>query len=619
MKFIFLSFLFSFQSVMAVPRPDVAVVEKVRGTATLLVPGSVLARKISEGDKLKEDSSIVTGRGSFIRVRFIDNSVLSLGPESKAVIVQVDQKEPSVVSLLKGKMRASVQPNAEGKEKFYVKTRTAAMGVRGTEFQSIYNPENKITNLLTYSGEVAMVKTDDTQLLDVEKEYVRDENGSLQVSQVVKGVGPEHMELGKILKSEDAVVVKSGQFSGSMEGLTKVTEPVIVNPIQVNALFKNTEYLQKRDSKIIESELDSTQAQDLIIRPVPQEAPPEGLIDLNKKVFAPKSGGIIDLESGIYVPPGKDAIFDPKNKIFIDSSVGVIDRHTGQYEPPQGLKLDPVRGFMIDQKEVKDKSTVPTLLAQADSLNKIVGTDVVLTSKTVDRLKTFERYSQSELVSKNSAEFVYMPYSQELVVNNDTRLSGTTTIKSKSAELYQLIWGMSGFRFTRPLFELTVRREEFDSADLNGIIQDTRDLMGMGLRLDYAQGERTRHTLRFSLMQEYFVDHSGSTTVIDSLKKVSVPRISYTFFWNAIVSGALSLNTRLGLSTNLPRESGTFKVETGMGMHFGLDLAYWMSQHWRIGTGYNFFTETQEISNTLYTSENKRTSNGLQIFISRIF
>lgn len=158
MKFIFISILFSFQSVMAVPRPDVAVVEKVRGTATLLVPGSLLARKISEGDKLKEDSSIVTGRGSFIRVRFIDNSILSLGPESKAVIIQVDQKAPSVVSLLKGKMRASVQPNAEGKEKFYVKTRTAAMGVRGTEFQSIYNPENKITNLLTFSGEVAMVK-----------------------------------------------------------------------------------------------------------------------------------------------------------------------------------------------------------------------------------------------------------------------------------------------------------------------------------------------------------------------------------------------------------------------------------------------------------------------------
>lgn len=620
MSFLNLFFILFSTFAIAAPRPDVAVVEKVRGTVTLLTPGQMIARKVSEGDKLKEESSILTGRGSFVKIRFIDNSVMSLGPESKAVIVHIDPKDPSVISLLKGKIRANVPPNAEGKEKFYVKTRTAAMGVRGTEFQTLYNPENRITNLLTYSGEVAIVKTDDHQMLEVEKEYVRNQKGSLEVNEYVSvGNRLEHEDLAKALKNNDTVVVKSGQFSGSMDGLTKVTSPVIVSPVQVNALFKNEEFLQKKDSKIKSTDLDSTASNQLLLKPAPQSAPPEGLIDLKNNIYAPKAGGVIDLETGIYVPPGKEAIFDPVNNVFVDSKIGVIDRHTGQYEPPQGLKLDAIKGFMIDQAEAKKINDKSALVAMASELNKNMAADVVLTSQTNTQLTDFRRYSQSELVAKDSLEFIFMPYSQELSVTNDTRLGSDRTFKTTSASMYQLVWGMAGFRFTRPLFELTIKREEFDPIELSGITQGSRDMMGMGLRLDYAKSERSRHTLRFSLMQEFFLDHPGTTTITDELKRVSVPRVSYTYYWNALVSGAFSVNTRIGLSSNLPRESGTFKVERGLGFHFGLEGSYWLNKRWRGASGYTFFTETHEISNTSFTSENKRTSNGINISISRIF
>jgi len=611
--------LFLFSVSFAASRPDVAVVEKVRGTITQLSPGQYIARKVSEGDKLKEDTSIVTGRGSFVRIRFIDNSVMSLGPESKAVIVQIDKKDPSIVSLLKGKMRNAVQPNAEGKEKFYVKTRTAAMGVRGTDFQTLYNPENKVTNLLTYNGEVAMVKTDDTQLMDFEKEVHRTDAGDLEINTVSKSNNPEEIELKKLLQTKETVVVKAGQFSGSMEGLTKVTEPVIVNPVQVNALYKNSDFLQKKESSIVKANIDSLEANDLVIKAAPQETPPEGFYDEANRIYALKSGGLIDLETGIYVFLGSEANFDPKNKVFIDNKIGQVDVHTGQYQAPKGLALDPVRGFMVKKAAAKTREEAQVLLAQARSMNKNSATDIILTSKSLDRLEEFERYSQYELVSKDSLEFLMMGYSNDLKVTSDTRLGTDQSLKTKSASLYQVNLGVSGYRNMRPVFEFTAKREEYDLSSAGSIVQNSHDLLGMAVRLDYASGKRVRHSLRMALMQEYFLDHTGSTTVVDELRRASVPRVGYSLFWNMIQFNSFAVNTLFGVSSNLPRETGSFQVKSGLGLHFGLDLGWWVNRDWKASAGFKMFNETQSVSNTLYSSKNTRTSNGLFISISRIF
>ena len=55
----------------------------VRGKVTQLAPGELIARKVSKGEELKVDTSILTEKGSFVRLNLKDGSVLSLGPESK--------------------------------------------------------------------------------------------------------------------------------------------------------------------------------------------------------------------------------------------------------------------------------------------------------------------------------------------------------------------------------------------------------------------------------------------------------------------------------------------------------------------------------------------------------
>ena len=68
------------------------------------------------------------------------------------------KNEVGIITLLKGKIRSKVKKTkAHSKNKFFVKTQNAALGVRGTDFQTIYNPENNVTNLLTFKGKVAMI------------------------------------------------------------------------------------------------------------------------------------------------------------------------------------------------------------------------------------------------------------------------------------------------------------------------------------------------------------------------------------------------------------------------------------------------------------------------------
>jgi hypothetical protein len=143
----------------------IAYVSKVRGHVTVLPPGAIKARRVIKNQKLYEDSSILTTAKSFVQVRYLDGSTLNLGPKSKIVLVELKKKTGvGVISLLKGKIRASIAKrsaqNRNGKNKFFVKTRSAALGVRGTVFQTTFNPQNDVTSLLTFEGKVAIAKID---------------------------------------------------------------------------------------------------------------------------------------------------------------------------------------------------------------------------------------------------------------------------------------------------------------------------------------------------------------------------------------------------------------------------------------------------------------------------
>ena len=142
------------------PAALTAKVLMVRGEATKLAPGKLKAEPILKGDVLVEDTSVVTQPKSFVRLRFSDKSTMNVAPKSMAVISKMPKDKASVVKLLNGIVKAEVekQTTTQTKTKMIVKTPNAVLGVRGTKFQSIYNPTNKTTSLVTVEGQVAMKK-----------------------------------------------------------------------------------------------------------------------------------------------------------------------------------------------------------------------------------------------------------------------------------------------------------------------------------------------------------------------------------------------------------------------------------------------------------------------------
>ncbi|MEK6623779.1 MAG: FecR family protein, partial [Bdellovibrionota bacterium] len=131
-----------------------AVVIDPKGTKTLLRQGHVF----------ESDGLIATDKKSLMRLKLDDGSVLSLGPESKMTLAQVLPGKPKVIELLAGKLRATINEKtpvpSEG-HKMYIKTRTAALGVRGTDFLVVHNPKNHVTSTVTFKGDVNLFKKRD--------------------------------------------------------------------------------------------------------------------------------------------------------------------------------------------------------------------------------------------------------------------------------------------------------------------------------------------------------------------------------------------------------------------------------------------------------------------------
>lgn len=112
----------------------------------VLVTGSAMAlsvdgksRVLKRGGPFFEGDTIETEKKSFVKLKYTDGGVMLLRPATKIVVEKyMDPKEgkgEAVTNLLKGGMRAVTGAIAKkDRSKYKVKTPTATMGVRGTDF-----------------------------------------------------------------------------------------------------------------------------------------------------------------------------------------------------------------------------------------------------------------------------------------------------------------------------------------------------------------------------------------------------------------------------------------------------------------------------------------------------
>ena len=173
---------------------------------------------LKKGAWVKEGSLLRSENASFVKLLFIDKSQMNLGPNSEMQIKEFPRNQAGIINLIKGRVRSKVTKNYMNIDKkgskLFIKTKTAAMGVRGTDFQVIFNPRNSVTSLVTFEGAVAMTKLDELN----------------------SNRGVDRSALDAQLNSREAVLVKQGQYSGALPNQKRVSIPVKISPTQLESL-----------------------------------------------------------------------------------------------------------------------------------------------------------------------------------------------------------------------------------------------------------------------------------------------------------------------------------------------------------------------------------------------
>ncbi len=295
---------------------------------------------------IPEGAVIQTAEKSFVKLIFLDKSQMNLGPNSQMVINAFPKKEAGIITLVKGQLRSQVtkdymEMDDKSKSKLFIKTTSAAMGVRGTDFQVNFNPENNNTSLITFEGRVAMSHLDD----------------------LARDSGFDQSKLEKVVSSDKAVMVTAGQISAvNLNVSSRAMLPTTLAPIQVNALKNN-------ETGIKESATEGKSEEKTFKAPIPpgtdgamfasnaKEVDHEVKGFFNDKTGEYKlpAGSIIDLQTVNIIPPPQNAVFDPNTKTFaVPDNFGKVDKSTGGYVAPEGLKLNSDGRFEIIEKEKID-------------------------------------------------------------------------------------------------------------------------------------------------------------------------------------------------------------------------------------------------------------------------
>jgi len=159
---IILFFLLSLISTEVLAQSKAAKVIILRGSAEYTTKDGTKV-SIKRGDWLPEGAIVKTEAKSFVKLLFVDKSSLNIAPKSSVTIAKFSKKKAGIINLLQGKIRSKVvkdylNDGDKGKKsKLFIKTKTAAMGVRGTDFS--VETTGKVDTLNVVEGNVTVAQT----------------------------------------------------------------------------------------------------------------------------------------------------------------------------------------------------------------------------------------------------------------------------------------------------------------------------------------------------------------------------------------------------------------------------------------------------------------------------
>lgn len=199
MKIVFSIFILTLT--LASHAKNIAKVKILRGDV-VAIEDKLEKRVLRKGDWVKEGETIVTAKKSFVRLSFIDDSKVNLGPNSRVKIEQFKDDAPGVLNVVTGKIRAEVSKDylkmQKNKSKLFVRSSNAVMGIRGTDFLFSSNLKTKNTIAVLFEGSVVFNKLEVKDIGNISKYEAIVSNGQ----SIKPGEFSSVSSFGKLLKSQ---------------------------------------------------------------------------------------------------------------------------------------------------------------------------------------------------------------------------------------------------------------------------------------------------------------------------------------------------------------------------------------------------------------------------------
>lgn len=311
-------------------------VTRFKGTVHFWTPGSTDKKILAKYEQFPLGTTIETQPSSFVKLQFNNMATATIGPNSRVLVSHPPEaNQAPLIRILKGRVRAFVdkKSNPENKVKMLLYSRSAAVGVRGTELLMSYNDQNQVTSTITFKGEVAKIKhSDQTIKKDLLTSGKRDTQlGVDQSEEALKKMDHQH-----------SVGVRPGEFAASYPSNVRPTKAVKLSPAQFRALRKNIDLEDERSDKLLRHSPPD------VIQETQSHDSEDGL----------RPGGHLHVGTGIYFNPPENSKFDPKTQTYVmDKKYGAVDYKTGEFVPPKEAKVHPFHGLVAinspDDKPLK--------------------------------------------------------------------------------------------------------------------------------------------------------------------------------------------------------------------------------------------------------------------------
>ena len=417
----FLNILFSFFAVVLITSNSAfsqsrtpATVVKVRGDVKAIIQGETKA--IKKGDKIPPKAQLESGDKSFAIIVFQDKTKLTLGPKSKIEVVNPStDSEPGIINLLQGQIRNKITKPGKN-NKYFVNSKAAAIGVRGTEFIAIYNPATNSMTSGGFSGVVAIGPP------------IKGEINLESANNTIKDGG------------ENIYLLKAREFSSvkNVDGKIKISAPRVMSPVQYFQLKNNEEpsFSQISVTKASKEKKRSPALPNITMGERDIFSAHTGsnkTQDIVKGDSQMPAGSYIDLNTGTIIPPTSGSEYDSNAGVFtIDSSMGQISKD-GSYIAPDGLVLSETGRF-----ESVSSSETSTKKAQEmnEAIDLAVNTEVLLrnpSSKNVAKNDSSENQRSGSKKSNEGEAIPDAPLLTDISGDLDQILENSDTVPADCA------------------------------------------------------------------------------------------------------------------------------------------------------------------------------------------